>query len=146
MSSRRAAPWVRLKGLKLILNNTMTTALKPLIEFGKNYNTTFGTMNYSTRTLRVSGDVRFGYNEKFGTVYVLLDDDSEKVVEKLNTILKEYGTEIKVVEKFDSIGVQIKVKKSDAVKSLLTGDLFNYPVSVSLFTDKTGKVFASLIV
>ena len=36
----------------------------------------------------MSGDVRYGFNEKFGTVYVLLDDDSVKVIEKLNQFLK----------------------------------------------------------
>ena len=54
----------------------MTTALKPLIEFGQELQYDIWDNELSNKTLRVSGDVRFGYNEKFGSVYVLLDDDS----------------------------------------------------------------------
>ena len=107
------------------MTSAIKSTMKTPIEFGKNYNTAFGTMNYSTKTLRVSGDVRYGYNQKFGTMYVLLDDDSEKVIEKLNQVLKEYDSEIKIIEKFDYTGVHIKIKRNDSIKGLLTGDLFN---------------------
>ena len=88
---------------------TISTVKTP-IEFGKNYNTTFGTMNYSTRTLRLSGDVRFGYNEKFGTVYVLLDDDSEKVIEKLNHFLKNTILRSRLLRNLIVLGFISKLK------------------------------------
>ena len=111
--------------------------------WSKDYVIPFGKMKYLRDHVSIVGICKYDYNIKFGTLCVMLNKDATTEFEGLNEYLE---SPVKITTDSNGSYVNLKIKRDQSYKNYRVGDRVIEDVSVSVFTDKNGKTFTSLVV